>query len=945
LRSPSANNLETVLRDNGFETNRAKEIASAGALNLAALKRYLRGLGELPPYANWDNARILMQAGLVGKWDGGNAADRDAIGELLGKSYGEWIEVARGESLQAGAPLIQRDEKWKVISRGEAWAALGSRLTNDDLDQFKRIAILVLGEHDPKFDLPPGEHYMARINGKSLSHSDAIREGLAETQALLGSRPNYLTSCTGGRPEGIAAAVVRALLEDATWIRWASLNSYLSLLAEASPNEFLSSIEDALVIPAESPFCKVFAQEGSGGIVGQNYMVGLLWSLEMLAWHPDYLVRVSTILGELASIDPGGSWSNRPANSLKDILLPWHPQTIAPFSLRLVAVKNLLEHVPQIGWNVLLNLLPQMNDMTSGSNKPRWRAFIPHDWKEGVTHGEYWEQISGYAELATEAASQDIAKLAELIDRLPDLPTPAQNKVLDHLESALVLSLDETTRQPLWESLIDLAAKHRKFSDAQWAMPIDVVAKVEKVAEKLAPKSLLLLYRRLFSERDFDLYEEKGSYEDQSNQLEIRRQEAIQAILREYSLRGVLEFVQQVDSPRKVGFVLGALKYESSDSILLPQYLITPDKKLLQFVSSFVWERFKNTGWSWADPMLRSNWDIQQKTVFLTMLPFAREAWLRVDEVLQSDREKYWKSVMSNPWRLSEVELVEAARQLLSFGRPFPAIDCFTLLARKGCQFPTTLAVEALLSAIAEPTEFVGSAQHHIRQVIKCLQENLPVDSEELLKVEWAYLTLLNRNYEDVAPKTLEHRLASTPDFFLQMISAAFRSEKAERSEQVVTDSQRSLARNAYRLLSAWKTIPGSAEGHAFNGAAFNDWLAEVKRLATEGGHLTIAMSKIGETLINAPVDPAGLWIHKSVAEALNAKDGKEMRSGFATALFNSRGVFSPSAGVQERKLAQGFRVKADALEQHSFQRIAATLRDVADDYDRRADKDADNST
>jgi hypothetical protein len=159
LRSPSKSTLETVLRDNGFERNRAKEIASAGALNLAALKRHLSGLGELPPYANWENARILSQAGLFGKWDGSNAADRDAIGELLGKPYGEWIEIARGESLQASTPLIQRDEKWKVISRGEAWAALGPRLTNKDLDQFKKVALLVLGEHDPKFDLPPDEHY------------------------------------------------------------------------------------------------------------------------------------------------------------------------------------------------------------------------------------------------------------------------------------------------------------------------------------------------------------------------------------------------------------------------------------------------------------------------------------------------------------------------------------------------------------------------------------------------------------------------------------------------------------------------------------------------------------------------------------------------------------------------------------------------------------------
>ena len=45
-------------------------------------------------------------------------------------------------------------------------------------------------------------------------------------------------------------------------------------------------------------------------------MTGLLWALETLAWHSDHLARVTVILGELAEIDPGGNWTNRPANSL-----------------------------------------------------------------------------------------------------------------------------------------------------------------------------------------------------------------------------------------------------------------------------------------------------------------------------------------------------------------------------------------------------------------------------------------------------------------------------------------------------------------------------------------------------------------------------------------------------------------------------------------------------
>lgn len=49
-----------------------------------------------------------------------------------------------------------------------------------------------------------------------------------------------------------------------------------------------------------------FSQEVNG-ITGGNYLTGLLWALEELAWDEQYLVRVCVVLAELASHDPGAS--------------------------------------------------------------------------------------------------------------------------------------------------------------------------------------------------------------------------------------------------------------------------------------------------------------------------------------------------------------------------------------------------------------------------------------------------------------------------------------------------------------------------------------------------------------------------------------------------------------------------------------------------------------
>ena len=100
-------------------------------------------------------------------------------------------------------------------------------------------------------------------------------------------------------------------------------------------------------------------------------------------------------------------------------------------------------------------------------------------------------------------------------------------------------------------------------------------------------------------------------------------------------------------------------------------------------------------------------------------------------------------------------------------------------------------------------------------------------------------------------------------------------------------------------------------------------------------------MSRVGQVLPYAPPDPSGLWIRKAVAAALNAKDADQMRSGFTTELFNMRGSHTFTAGREEREIAAGYRAKADAVENEGFHRLAAALRDLADWYERAAERDA----
>jgi hypothetical protein len=329
--------------------------------NLSYLLRLLHNFSCIPEWAQRTDAAELAIAELLGGWSDKFDADKSKAEKLSGKAYGEWIKTMQEIVLRQNTPLIHHDDTWRVNARHEGWYALGPKMFDKNLDRLKEIAVEVLRERDPKFELPPDKRFAASVYGKVLDHSYSMRKGLAESLALIGSHPRALNSCSRGKAEAIASLVVHEILNNADWVLWASLNDLLPLLAEAAPREFLDAFDKALDSDP-CPFNTMFEQRGSG-IVSCNYMTGLLWALETLAWDAEYLTRVVVLLGKLA--DKGlCSHGNNPANSLSTILLPWFPQTCAPLTRRKVAVNAIIGEYPEVAWNLLLSLLPQSRQIT-----------------------------------------------------------------------------------------------------------------------------------------------------------------------------------------------------------------------------------------------------------------------------------------------------------------------------------------------------------------------------------------------------------------------------------------------------------------------------------------------------------------------------------------------------------------------------------------------------
>jgi hypothetical protein len=260
-------------------------------------KENVEGDSEVGLATDWNHhptAQKLAVANLIGSWNENNEADIKVVTQIVGDDYTNWIADLR-ETLQIhDRPLSYKNGLWRFKERLMSWQELGSRLFDDHLDTFKVVALEVLKVDDPSFELPGEERYAAAIHGKVLPHSDNLRKGLVESLALIGNRADSLTRCTQGKANTIAVSLVHKLFEESDWIRWGSLNSMLPTLSEASPDEFLSAVENA-ISASPSPFDKLFDQEDTG-VFGRNYITGLLWALEGIAWEEAIFIRQRAIM-------------------------------------------------------------------------------------------------------------------------------------------------------------------------------------------------------------------------------------------------------------------------------------------------------------------------------------------------------------------------------------------------------------------------------------------------------------------------------------------------------------------------------------------------------------------------------------------------------------------------------------------------------------------------
>ena len=932
----------------------AERFSKETARNITILRRQLEFERTAPTWALPENVSEIIPALIVGRWDENFENDRKIISQIAGDSYENYSKKLTRWLHTHDSPIVKIGSTWRLTSPFDAWTNASINLTRNDFDLLYKSAKEILSEINPAFQLSPEQRHMASIYGKNREFSAWIREGVIQSLILTSIFGDKLKFDLSLKAELWVDKIVAEFLSTENPEIWKSFEGNLPLISEASPTSFLDAIEKLLEID-KSPIKSLF-DEDPGFLTARSYHTGLLWALENLAWFPQYISRASLILAKLSAIDPGGSLSNRPINSLSEIFKSWHFQTLASFEDRMLVLKLISEREPEVAWSILIRMLPDtMSGVAFPTHKTRWRMF-ELETEKPITWNEIYATHSAVVEMLISIFDFSEAKLSKLIDDSDRLSPKDKDKLLTFIEE--VLPKVKHSEHLAWHTCRKTLYEHHSHPDAQWALPESELVRFEKLYEVLKPTNEIDNTIWMFNDHWPNFPEgfkyKSGSHEEQEKFIREKRIEGLTGIYQKYGLEKIIELSDTVKESWILGDILSHIVVKEEEVIRLCELLATEETDL-RFIQNFVFRKSYLNNLEWVFSLYEklkglgfSNLTLSN---LLTPLNQTQQLWDFVETTNEEIISEYWKNVNPHFYGIKPDEKIFGLKKLIEHKRFLSAIHVCSHFVE---EIPSEILVEILQKAGTEKTdEQVRLDGYEVNRLFETIDKRNDVESNTLIKLEWLFLPVLASYGNNQKPKRLHDELSRNPVFFIDVLKWIYKPDdetKIEAQKNGLTDEQiQDRAKQAYELLHSWKNIPGVDKSGQIDYEFLKSWVNDVRKMADEYGRLEAADIYIGKALAQYPEEKDKVWPPDELCDLMETLKAESVNRNFSSATFNKRSFSSrgPFDGGDIERAKAVYYQKLATEHQNKFPIVTGIFEKLAKGYEedaKRMDEEAERT-
>ena len=909
----------------GIDDAKARVIAQDTARDINVFRRREKIELDKPKWADPNTLAELLPAFLVGKWLANIEGDKTVLAALSGMDYDQYELKLKALLLEEETPLIHIGNMWRIRSPFESIEYAKAMLTTSILDKFMDVCQCLIQDDDPEAvdRANTGDFQFRQFEQK---YSKTIKEGVYQSLCLL----SIVDDSNDKKLTFWVDETVKELLKGWNLSRFLSNKHYLTELAEASPKEFLSFLEQLpkdilnVVFTPRQPEYSLFGWEIS--------YTEVLFSLEMLAWDVDYLNRVTNLLLQYSGYKNESNFANKPVNSLYNIFRVFMPQTYALYKERMTILNAYASKYQSIVYEICKKICESLSGCVLDTNHHyRWRLFGELNSSKNVDRMTL-EQLKNVVALMLQCCDYSTEAIKDLITlstqvSMGDVRMLILGTVREHLAGS-----DDV------QVVVDVLRKdinhHLSYPDTDWSLSEMELKPYQAMLDEIGPKDIMHKNAWLFEDFYVQLpLEGDWDYDKEVQRLREARIKVVVEIVDSMGRDSIWELLKIVKCPESVSESLVSVFGDNLLDEVCQKY--QADELSESFTRSFLNVLCYNDIAKYQELAAQ----IIAKDADLTIVLYAPryvEGLAKIAADCGDETKRlYWESVNVG---IVKDNVDNIVRELMKANRFSQALTTM-YFSRESLQMDDLEIVKIIYSYLMKSASAKSQLDtHYIVSFLKDLDKSEdPEVIRILVFIEFLLYRVLEQERMNMSNTRFVKELSRNPELMIQLVELAYVPDDGivEQLEGVAATNRKTIGECATHIMLFGRNLVSFMDDKGtLNEQFMNQYIDQLYKLAKERKRLKFIDSVVGDILGDIPRDDN--YPPKALCEIVE-RLGSDKVDLHIRIRINSRGMhFCGRGGSEERALVsklEKYREKTKLL----YPRMTRIFEDLINENRRMA--------
>lgn len=906
LRPRTLNTISKCLEDAGLEYNKVHSLLSdTHGLYSQMKKQIFKGeFLKTPAWMTGISEKAKKTCLLIGSWEE-IEGDKLIIESLYENSYDKFIEeilpYTKGED--PFLYMVKRGDfvSYYLASTENIWSYLNV-LTNEKIwNLFVSTVFEVINESENLFTYDSHERFIAQIKGEKLFWSETIRKGMLKTLLIKGVF--YDDKKTQLSLNSLVENILKCIKTEKQWIY---ISKFWIELCEISPIVVINRIEHEWI--ENTGLLSLFQKQSNNFLFERNSYIDILWGIEQLITQKKFFWLAFRWLLKLDS-QQFEYKSNSPKDIFAKIFCTWmncSPLQSAEEKIKAAKIAFKIDY--NNAWEYLFSAID--HGTFTNLSVPKYRE---HYKSHSTTIEEMTKTQLGYLKLLMKHMDFSVKRWKKILELSSRLTIDLRKEYFKQLSYELTQMSDEETIQ-IKNEIRSLIYRHRYFVSSNWSMSENNIVEYERLLDKIHINTSEYEYAYLFKNGpDYPLIH-PVPYDRELNRNE--NEKAKEIIIKEK----LLEF-------KNLGYDLSVLAKICTND---------PYSTLGSYLAKY-----------WND----GNWDY---TTFKLLLGIQVSGQIALDYLRSSNCENcidykfiiedltnsgYSVNILANVYRIEafgtkKIPLVTNTSELIkkefwkNYIRCDECNDSWILIECKKystldlylyqinqIHYRKPLTAEKIFNCFDEiekmpHLETDQMTSYYLKQLIRIIQDTYiddPVKCNRIFHIEIFFMNLLE--WEEM--KCFHQMIKQSPEILAQLVAGVFKKDHVLIEDK---SKEETYFRNMYMIYQKAHFCPAELNGKV-DETNLEKWIKKYRELLIENDQESLFTSTLGRLFSFSPLSDDGYEPCDAVREMIEKYGDDEMINSYQVAVFNRRGVFNPSAGKEELKMAEKFKKTAEYLE------------------------------